>query len=619
MDLFKGSTPHRPLSQDEIRLVVLSPGVFDDPIICQLEHVRLATHRGYLALSYCWGNPNITTPISLNGCQYPVTSNLDQALRYLRYEHEYNFLWIDSLCINQLDLHERSQQVQRMKDIYLEATRVVVWVGGYAPYTKEEVDAAFEVATRMNERLLDAMKQVHLGKFGNADTVDVGKFIDAVRNQIGQTYFSNEFINDNSSALEILREIIQRPWFSRVWVIQEVAVSKTFEVEGSNGPAFVCGWSKMPFWWLVCVALHLNSYASLSDGSKPGLGMIFIYGFRHLHNELAAGRTSKTLAEQLSIFLSRSAKAFQATDERDKIYAFLGLLSYDVLPSCLSVNYTLAPERVFKDYAVYILQETGNLDILACCSFRRPSLPSWVPDWSRTASVENFPHCKGSHLRFLCGDNKIEVDCLILSRITTVLPPLDIHDFLPELKEHGIMSLECHTAISNLAKDTCVALIYYEQKLFGNLALHAGLSKSRLEKWINALTAGFDVDTDAFYGSLSVEKVYRMFWGNQDDIEAILHFCNHIRLRFQYATYEDDLGDFSIPRDKDDLPNVGDVVCFLKGSEHKFILRPEGDEWRLVGARPCSQEKEKEEHEMLAEYCEFWDRNAKETKRIIIH
>jgi hypothetical protein len=526
-------------------------------------------------------------------------------------------LWIDSICINQLDLDERSQQVQRMKYIYLEATRVLVWIGGYAPYTKEEVDAAFEIAIRMTKKMLDAAKQVHLGEFGNADTVDATNFSGAVQNQIRQTYFSNEFIIDNSSTLEILREIIQRPWFSRVWVIQEVVVSKTFKVEGNSGPVFVCGWSTIPFWWLGCVALQLHPVY------ETGFGMVLLHHFRYLHNSLAAESTSKTLAEQLSMFLSTSAETFQATDERDKIYAFLGLLSYDVLPSCLSVNYTLAPERVFKDYAVYILQETGNLDILACRSPCRPSLPSWVPDWSRCALVKDFQHGKGSHLRFLSGDNKIEVDCLILSRITTVLPPLDILDFIPPPKEHGIISPESETTISKLAENTCTAILYYEEKLFGNHALHAGLSKSRLEKWINALTAGFDVDTNAFYGSPSVEKLYRMFRGERGDsdlaIEAILHFCYCIRSRVQYAMFEDDLGDFSRPRVKDDLPNVGDVVCFLKGSKHTFILRPEDSEWRFVSTMAFSQEKEKKEHEMLADYRGFWDRNAKETKRIIIH
>lgn len=99
---------------------MLSPGSFDDPIFCELVHVCLSDHDDYSALSYCWGDPTITTPITLNGQPYPVTTNLEQALRYIRLEHECRPLWIDALCINQSDLSERSHQVRRMREIYLE-------------------------------------------------------------------------------------------------------------------------------------------------------------------------------------------------------------------------------------------------------------------------------------------------------------------------------------------------------------------------------------------------------------------------------------------------------------------------------------------------------------------
>ncbi|KAK0716135.1 heterokaryon incompatibility, partial [Lasiosphaeris hirsuta] len=38
-------------------------------------------------------------------------------------------VWIDSICINQEDDHERAQQVQLMKRVYQQSTRTVVWLG----------------------------------------------------------------------------------------------------------------------------------------------------------------------------------------------------------------------------------------------------------------------------------------------------------------------------------------------------------------------------------------------------------------------------------------------------------------------------------------------------------
>lgn len=38
-------------------------------------------------------------------------------------------MWIDAVCVDQENLEERSQQVQRMAEIYKLADRVVVWLG----------------------------------------------------------------------------------------------------------------------------------------------------------------------------------------------------------------------------------------------------------------------------------------------------------------------------------------------------------------------------------------------------------------------------------------------------------------------------------------------------------
>ncbi|PMD64698.1 uncharacterized protein K444DRAFT_482084, partial [Hyaloscypha bicolor E] len=39
-----------------------------------------------------------------------------------------SFRWIDTICINQYDLDERAQQVSFMRDIYGRAKSVVIWL-----------------------------------------------------------------------------------------------------------------------------------------------------------------------------------------------------------------------------------------------------------------------------------------------------------------------------------------------------------------------------------------------------------------------------------------------------------------------------------------------------------
>jgi hypothetical protein len=69
----------------------------------------------------------------LNNTVFPVTVNLEGALRHLRELHKADrhgfVLWIDALCINQKDVKERTSQVQMMGKIYARGEEVVVYLG----------------------------------------------------------------------------------------------------------------------------------------------------------------------------------------------------------------------------------------------------------------------------------------------------------------------------------------------------------------------------------------------------------------------------------------------------------------------------------------------------------
>jgi hypothetical protein len=83
----------------------------------------------YTALSYAWGQDNDLRPICVGENIFNVSANLEEALRELQDERNDVILWVDHICINQEDEIERGHQVQQMKQIYAEATRVIAWVG----------------------------------------------------------------------------------------------------------------------------------------------------------------------------------------------------------------------------------------------------------------------------------------------------------------------------------------------------------------------------------------------------------------------------------------------------------------------------------------------------------
>jgi hypothetical protein len=89
-------------------------------------------HGTYTAISYCAGDPKVTSSIEVNGIQFNAFANAVVALNEIchyranLYGDEAPLLWLDQICINQSDSAERSHQVGYMRDIYHSAFEVVI-------------------------------------------------------------------------------------------------------------------------------------------------------------------------------------------------------------------------------------------------------------------------------------------------------------------------------------------------------------------------------------------------------------------------------------------------------------------------------------------------------------
>lgn len=73
--------PHLPLRGGEIRVLTLHAGEVTDSIVCSLQVAVLDERPEYEALSYTWGDPNVTEKICVDGVEVDVTVNLEIALR----------------------------------------------------------------------------------------------------------------------------------------------------------------------------------------------------------------------------------------------------------------------------------------------------------------------------------------------------------------------------------------------------------------------------------------------------------------------------------------------------------------------------------------------------------
>lgn len=184
------------LGWDEIRLLNLYPADDDKaPIRCSIEITMLSEERReivkhYTALSYVWGDAHSTKTILVEDTPIEVTANLYSALLHLRERGETRVLrlWVDAICINQADTEERNQQVQQMGKIYAAAHHTVIYLGDY------EQDSGYSVFEAIH-LLLDRDSSQH----GTPSTdIDCGDLL----------------------------HVLERPWFTRVWVFQELVLSR---------------------------------------------------------------------------------------------------------------------------------------------------------------------------------------------------------------------------------------------------------------------------------------------------------------------------------------------------------------------------------------------------------
>lgn len=323
---------------DEIRLITLLPS--DETSVgieCLLSHVSLSSKPDYEALSYAWGNQNEDIgAITLGGKPFPVTPNLENALRHLRLAEKSRTLWVDALSINQIDDEEKTHQVQQMRAIYELASRVVVWLGK----ASDDSDLA-----------MDLIADIH---------------------QVGPQDYKASL--EDAKSWEALGMLYRRSWWNRIWVLQETAV-------GLQDPIVGVGHK-----WLSWVALEsarqfveeqIKTYSINETISKMVISVVKTTAVA-LHNIRRDLSPSLPLSNLESLL--KRTMTFHSTDARDKVFALLGLAQEEDR-SAIIPDYSKSLKTVFSDLAIYLISNNINIIYLNTDSPYH-SLPSWIPDWS---------------------------------------------------------------------------------------------------------------------------------------------------------------------------------------------------------------------------------------------
>jgi hypothetical protein len=456
-------------------LRLLPDSNFSAPVRCELQEVSLDEKPVYEAISYCWGAPLEFHPILCRDKRLNVSPNLTAALRHLRRPETHRALWADAICISQDDILERSQQVQMMQNIFEGAEHVLVWLG--------EADAD----SRLAMKLVEAVQQAcgGLPRAFDADHITL--------NELCQHGLSAELVQEGKYSL---KRLLWRPWFQRVWVIQEVAVARAVTVQ--------CGHDSVS-WDVFIVVLRVLDTANVLTTSNsldferlgsPNLINDARSGYRGTLNVSNASLPKPLLSDEASPDVSVITKflgalgfslwfrRWSATDPRDKLFAIRGLTERTVHPMRLEVDYTKTVSKVYHEFAVGMVSTMQSLDILSTPRAHTriaDGLPSWVPDWSEAGSValvgqlsSRFRATKDTkyHPRFLAEQTVLIVEGEIVDEIWEIGLPLDpSHKALDQSSSKGLRYLY----------DSIVVTAYY-QKILADWERLAGLSE--LEDYI---------------------------------------------------------------------------------------------------------------------------------------
>ncbi|MCJ1394577.1 hypothetical protein MMC18_007457 [Xylographa bjoerkii] len=275
---------------------------FGDDLHCDLVESQLSSPGSFEAVSWCWGKEDFSRilRVHVEGEQFsfPISPNLESALRALRNETLERSLWVDAICIDQKNMNERNSQVPNMDQVYGKAENVCIWLG--------DSDDSSQVAL----------------KFIKDEVLKIWEFDKLCENL------------KKSKQWHALVMLMKRPWFSRRWVVQEVAL-------GSRGTIH-CGTDTLD-WQQFADAVSLfvevesathrlsevmkrdQTFDHIPDffGHVPQLGAALLVDATSNLFRSSKNGERKPLSN-LEYLVSRLS-VFEASQPRDTIYALLAI------------------------------------------------------------------------------------------------------------------------------------------------------------------------------------------------------------------------------------------------------------------------------------------------------
>ncbi|KAG4428186.1 hypothetical protein IFR05_016330 [Cadophora sp. M221] len=584
---FSYSSPsyeHEPLPTTTcIRILELFPGEGTDVIKCSLSVTERETAPPFEAISYAWGSGTNTRVISCENRKLKVTTNLRDALWKIRDPVKSRLLWADAVCINQKDIKERGYQVWQMSEIYASATRVLVWLDLPNPKSGD-FDYLF------GDDFTGAVTQSTIPSSDQRGVLyNFVEQLDSIQSQHEEPDPEIQLIANT------LGQLFESPWFTRLWVIQEVGMAKSVQALVGN--------TKLDFVDLVRIILKLERRTLLMDQ----LGL-FTAGIANVFTTFPARSLElpgEVDAEYDFLELLEVTRAHKASDSRDYVYALLGHPSAKAGETPIAVpDYNKSPEDLFFQVSVKILEQTKDLRLLSAVHGRDERMlsqnkTSWMPSWSRDAGVLSMGLYRDRYYDVLY-DASAEMSCI--AEVTTPRKVLRVRGFvLDEIEEYT--STEAPDRESGLVVQKSVYDLISTALNFKSVKKSMTSKSAALQDIGQTITAGFrnedlprfETDFAAFRLhaiSTSPSAVKRATTATlaPEGLPALRKFAEKGSLdEIYWATSRFCTGRkiFSTRKGGTGLgPEIlkkGDLCCVLFGACVPIVLRPIEEGYKLVG------------------------------------
>ncbi|KAH7303242.1 heterokaryon incompatibility protein-domain-containing protein [Stachybotrys elegans] len=490
----------------------------------------------YTAISYFWGNSRPVCGIDLtSGGSLPLSRTLLGLLEALMRNalssgNTKLTIWVDALCINQQDPVEKAAQVLQLGEVYTFAKDVLVWLGTGSAISRR----AFKY---MRSREL-------LAKEKNLETED-----------------------DLDGLLDVFR-VLRRPWFKRVWVIQEATLNSNVTIS--------CGEDRVDLQIFEdCIDRIWNSldYPDWTDAAAGLLSVTRLLALRDIYQR--QGKVSYEILLEASFHC-------QATDFRDKVYAFRGIADNTRPVPC--PDYLISETDLFVKTALALLCHGTCLDLLALCglgsneigngkdSFDEEQrttegrkIPTWAPDlrllswdepfvvadaggWDAGGEMQASPvaHSDGDERKYL------RLTARPISIVTQACPPF-----------------QCNSVTGQ--QEVLAAFLSFKPAQIDMETWKDGLASTLI--W--GLNIDDKPDLEGYRESFDEWLEWLQNSTTDDDLANMTHNKFHLTLKTRVNTWRAFMTADGFLGIGPPVVEEGDIVCVVPGCRLPLLLRPE--------------------------------------------